>query len=270
MPERRGAGRRAVPHWRRRRRLLHTAALLVMVVPPPVVWFMTQSRGWLAAAFVIPPMAVFAVWVWWEIRHARRFPAIQLDVSQRATVIAILVLFTFEAETVRRALGYARAAAPRYLSAVTVQRSPAGQEPFGGPTARLLQAWEEFAIPVPLTLLYPSPWGARHGRSISDPILEYAESLRALNEVWFIVPVTVSPDWRNRVRRATSIFGFRGRLMLYRNARVISVPTEVPTSRKPGVPWMLTPAAWWFLLVTNRRNTWRSVVRVIGRIRDWY
>jgi len=116
-----------------------------------------------------------------------------------------------------RAIGYARAARPSRLEAVTVDLDSAETE-------ALRRDWEQRDIPIPLTVI-ASPY-----REITRPIVDYVKRLRTENPndiVTVYIPEYVLGHWWEQLLHNQSALRLKGRLLFQRRVVVASVPYQL-------------------------------------------
>jgi len=119
-----------------------------------------------------------------------------------------------------RALAFARAGRPDTLTAVTVNVD-------GGDTRELQRQWEEYDLPVPLTVI-ESPY-----REITRPILEYVKDLRRSSPrdlVAVYIPEYVVGRWWEHLLHNQSALRLKGRLLFQHGVMVINVPWQLRSS----------------------------------------
>ena len=119
-----------------------------------------------------------------------------------------------------RALAFAKAARPNVLEAVFVSTD---QES----TDRLMEAWDERRIDVPLKVLH-SPY-----REVIRPIVEYATEIRKANPrgvVAVYVPEYVVGHWYEQVLHNQSALRLKTRLLFTPGVMMISVPYQLRSS----------------------------------------
>ena len=132
---------------------------------------------------------------------------------------AVVLVSTVHKPTLR-ALAFARASRPDTLTAVTVNVD-------GGDTRDLQRQWEEYDLPVPLTVI-ESPY-----REITRPILEYVKDLRRDSPrelVAVYIPEYVVGRWWEHLLHNQSALRLKGRLLFQPGVMVINVPWQLSSS----------------------------------------
>ncbi|MFD1505996.1 APC family permease [Georgenia yuyongxinii] len=128
-----------------------------------------------------------------------------------------IVLVSKLHEPAMRAIAYARATRPTTLEALTVNID-------SDETAALRQAWEEFEIPVPLTVL-GSPF-----REITRPVVDYVRSVRweaPRDLVVVFVPEYVVSHWWEQALHNQSALRLKARLLFTPGVVMASVPFQL-------------------------------------------
>ncbi|WP_375425556.1 APC family permease [uncultured Friedmanniella sp.] len=121
-----------------------------------------------------------------------------------------------------RALAFAKAARPSSLEAITVD---VDEEE----TARLVDAWEQAGIPVPLKVV-ASPY-----REVTNPILDYVKNVRTESPrdvVTVYIPEYVVGHWWEQILHNQSALRLKGRLLFTPGVMVTSVPYLLASSGK--------------------------------------
>jgi amino acid transporter len=116
-----------------------------------------------------------------------------------------------------RAIGYAMAARPSSLEAVTVDID-------GTEVGMLKEQWRVHEIPVPLTVI-ASPY-----REITRPIVDYVKRLRTENPndiVTVYIPEYVLGHWWEQLLHNQSALRLKSRLLFQRRVVVASVPYQL-------------------------------------------
>ena len=135
-------------------------------------------------------------------------------------VRAVVLVSKLHKPTVR-ALAFAKAARPSSLEALTV--SVDAEE-----TDRLVRAWDEASIPVPLKVV-ASPY-----REVTNPIINYVKGLRTENPrdiVTVYIPEYVVGHWWEQILHNQSALRLKGRLLFTPGVMVTSVPYLLASSR---------------------------------------
>lgn len=128
-----------------------------------------------------------------------------------------------------RAIAYARATRPNTLEAVHVAVD-------GDEVAELRRQWDQFSVPVPLTIL-ASPY-----REITRPIVEYIRGLRRSTPrdlVVVFVPEYVVTKWWEQLLHNQSALRLKARLLFVPGVVMASVPFQleaVDSLDAPAVP----------------------------------
>jgi amino acid transporter len=121
-----------------------------------------------------------------------------------------------------RALAFAKAARPSTLEALTVDVDPAETE-------RLVQAWEEADIDIPLKVV-ASPY-----REVTNPIIDYVRNVRTESPrdvVTVYIPEYVVGRWWEQILHNQSALRLKGRLLFTPGVMVTSVPYLLKSSSK--------------------------------------
>ncbi|MGI8769404.1 MAG: APC family permease [Propionibacteriaceae bacterium] len=121
-----------------------------------------------------------------------------------------------------RAVAFAKATHPSTLEALTVEVDP-------DETQRLLQAWEDNNISVPLKVV-ASPF-----REVTHPILEYVRQLRSNSPrdlVTVYIPEYVVGHWWEQILHNQSAFRLKARLLFTPGVMVTSVPFVLESSTR--------------------------------------
>jgi amino acid transporter len=137
-----------------------------------------------------------------------------------------IVLVSKLHEPTMRAIAYARATRPTTLEAVTVNIDP-------DETAALRQAWEDFEIPVPLTVL-DSPF-----REITRPVVDYVRAVRweaPRDLVVVFVPEYVVSHWWEQALHNQSALRLKARLLFTPGVVMASVPFQLHEEDRPDRP----------------------------------
>jgi amino acid transporter len=136
-----------------------------------------------------------------------------------------IILLSKLHEPAMRAVAYARATRPTTLETVTVDIDE--EE-----TAALRTAWQDLAIPVPLTVL-ESPF-----REITRPVVDYIRSLRWASPrelVVVFVPEYVVGHWWEQVLHNQSALRIKTRLRFIPGVVVASVPFQLHQVDRPDL-----------------------------------
>ncbi len=121
-----------------------------------------------------------------------------------------------------RALVFAKATRPSTLEALTVDVDD--EE-----TARLVEAWEQAGIKVPLKVV-ASPY-----REVTNPILDYVKNIRSESPrdvVTVYIPEYVVGHWWEQILHNQSALRLKGRLLFTPGVMVTSVPYLLASSGK--------------------------------------
>jgi len=135
-----------------------------------------------------------------------------------------IVLVSHLHEPAMRAIAYARATRPATLEAVTVDIDP-------DETATLRRTWEDYDIPVPLTVL-DSPY-----REITRPVVDYVRSVRwgsPRDLVVVFVPEYVVHHWWEQTLHNQSALRLKARLLFTPGVVMASVPFQLHDADHPG------------------------------------
>lgn len=152
-------------------------------------------------------------------RVAKEIAAEETDKVLPTRVHAIVLVSKLHKPTLR-ALAYAKASRPNVLEAVCVSTDAAE-------TDRLLAAWDERRIDVPLKVLY-SPY-----RELIKPIVDYAVEIRQANPrgvVAVYIPEYVVGRWWEQLLHNQSALRLKGRLLFTPGVMVTSVPFQLQSS----------------------------------------
>jgi amino acid transporter len=127
---------------------------------------------------------------------------------------SVVVLVAGVHRGVLEALAYAKSLNPSHLVAVSVVSDEEEQE-------KLERAWEEFALDMPLEIVY-SPY-----RELTRPILRYIDELDARWEndiITVILPEFVVRHWWGNLLHGQSALLLKGRLLFRKGTVVTSLP----------------------------------------------
>jgi len=196
--------------------LAMTATVLVIVLVTKFV-----AGAWIA---IVAMVAVFLVMRAIHRHYAR--VAVELERGQWDGVLPSrthsLVLVSKLHRPTLRALAYARATNPDTLEAVTVNVDD--EE-----TRRLVHAWEESDIDVPLKVI-DSPY-----REITRPVLDYVKRRRGDSPrevVTVFVPEYVMGYWWEQLLHNQSALRLKSRLLFQPGVMVTSVPWQLRSSSR--------------------------------------
>jgi amino acid transporter len=195
--------------------LTFTSVVLVVVLITKFI-----AGAWIA----ILAMAAFFLVMQGISRHYENV-AIELAADEEDKVLptrvhAVVLVSKLHKPTLR-ALAFAKASRPNVLEGVYVGTDPAE-------TNRLLAAWEERNLGVPLKVLY-SPY-----REIVRPISDYAQEIRRANPrgvVAVYVPEYVVGRWWEQLLHNQTALRLKGRLLFSPGVMVISVPYQLRSSQ---------------------------------------
>jgi hypothetical protein len=195
--------------------LTFTSVVLVVVLITKFI-----AGAWIA----ILAMAAFFLVMQGISRHYENV-AIELAADEEDKVLptrvhAIVLVSKLHKPTLR-ALAFAKASRPNVLEGVYVGTDPAE-------TNRLLAAWEERNLGVPLKVLY-SPY-----REIVRPISDYAQEIRRANPrgvVAVYIPEYVVGRWWEQLLHNQTALRLKGRLLFSPGVMVISVPYQLRSSQ---------------------------------------
>ncbi len=191
-----------------------TAVVLAIVLATKVA-----QGAWIA---IVAMATVFAVMK--AISHhydlvRRELAASDEDGSLPSRIHAIVLVSKVHKPTLR-AVAYARASRPNTLEAITVDVEEEA-------TAALMKAWEDAAIPIPLTVL-ASPY-----REITKPIIDYVRDVRRSSPrdvVTVYIPEYVVGRWWEQLLHNQSALRLKGRLLFTPGVMVTSVPFQLHSS----------------------------------------
>jgi len=180
----------------------------IVVLAMPLIWLVMRSiqRHYAAVAVELTPPEDFKI-------------------TNPSHNHAIVLVSRLHLPTLR-AIGYARAARPSSIEAVTVELDSIE-------LAALKEQWQAHAIPVPLTVI-ASPY-----REITRPIVDYVKRLRTENPndiVTVYIPEYVLGHWWEQVLHNQSALRLKSRLLFQRRVVVASVPYQLRSAadREPG------------------------------------
>lgn len=193
--------------------LLTTAAVLLVVL---ITKF--THGAWLTL-LVMAAVLVAMLGIHGHYRTVARDIAVTDPAASRAMPPRVhgIVLVSKLHEPAMRAVAYARATRPTTLEVVTVDIDE--EE-----TASLRKAWEDFAVPVPLTVL-ESPF-----REITRPVVDYVRSLRwesPRDLVVVFVPEYVVGHWWEQLLHNQSALRIKARLLFTPGVVMASVPFQL-------------------------------------------
>ncbi|MBV9291222.1 MAG: APC family permease [Frankiales bacterium] len=130
-----------------------------------------------------------------------------------------------------RAVAYAKATRPSSLVAVTIRTDESDTE-------RLVRAWDEHAVDVPLVIL-DSPY-----REITRPLLDYLRGLRRESPrdvVTVFIPEYVVGRWWEQLLHNQSALRLKARLLFEPGVMVTSVPWQLRSTHVPASPAIVDP-----------------------------
>jgi hypothetical protein len=139
------------------------------------------------------------------------------DYRPRKMNHTVVVLVSGVHRGVLEALAYAQSLAPNHLVAVHVSSDEIDQ-------TRIETAWQEFAIDVPLEIVY-SPY-----RELTRPLLRFIDELDARWEngiVTVLIPEFVVGHWWGNLLHGQSALLLKGRLLFRRGTVVTSLPYHI-------------------------------------------
>ncbi|MEJ7633495.1 APC family permease [Aeromicrobium sp.] len=141
------------------------------------------------------------------------------DVTLPSRVHAIVLVSKLHKPTMR-ALAYARVSRPNSIEALTVEFDPAETE-------KLMEQWEELAIPVPLKVVN-SPY-----RELVRPVVRYVKELRKSSPrdiVTVYIPEYVVGRWWEQLLHNQTALRLKGRLLFMPGVMVTSVPYQLSSA----------------------------------------
>ena len=141
------------------------------------------------------------------------------DVTLPSRVHAIVLVSKLHKPTMR-ALAYARVSRPNSIEALTVEFESAQTE-------KLLQQWEEMAIPIPLKVL-DSPY-----RELVRPVIRYVKELRKSSPrdiITVYIPEYVVGKWWEQLLHNQTALRLKGRLLFMPGVMVTSVPYQLSSA----------------------------------------
>jgi amino acid transporter len=200
----------------RRGRAINAVGALFTGVVLVVVLVTKFAHG---AWIVVVAMPVLYLGMRAVARHYRRVAA-ELTPHSRVTLpsrVHAIVLVSRLHTPAMRALAFARASRPDFLTAVTVRTNPAE-------TDQLMREWAERDIPVPLTVL-DSPY-----RDITGPVLSFVARLRRESPrelVAVFIPEYVMRRWWEHLLHNQSALRLKARLLFQPGVMVTSVPWQL-------------------------------------------
>lgn len=207
---------------RRRRALAGVGALLSALVLVVVLLTRITHGAWVAVAAIV----VLAL-IMLSIRHHYDDVDAELAIDDTTEITALpsrvhaIVLVSTLRKPLLRAVSFARATRPQRLEAVMVDVDR-------GKTARTVDEWQRWGIPVPLTVL-AAPY-----RELAGPLLEHIRQARADRPrdlvVVYIPEYVVGRWWEQLVHNQT---GLRLRTRLHHEPGVVvaSVPWQLASTR---------------------------------------
>ncbi|NRQ50874.1 APC family permease [Aeromicrobium sp. YC3-14] len=143
------------------------------------------------------------------------------DVALPSRVHAIVLVSKLHKPTMR-ALAYARVSRPNSLEALTVGFDPEQTE-------KLMQQWEEMAIPVPLKVV-DSPY-----RELVRPVIRYVKELRKSGPrdiITVYIPEYVVGKWWEQLLHNQTALRLKGRLLFMPGVMVTSVPYQLSSAKR--------------------------------------
>jgi amino acid transporter len=174
----------------------------IVVVAMPIIWLIMRS-----------------IQKHYDAVAAELLPPAEGSVNLPTNNHAIVLVSKLHLPTLR-AIGYAKAANPSRLEAVTVALDEAEVN-------ALREEWERRDIPVPLTVI-DSPY-----REITTPVVDYVKRLRTENPndvVTVYIPEYVLGHWWEQVLHNQSALRLKARLRYQRRVVVASVPYQLASA----------------------------------------
>jgi len=211
------------PHWRRNAAVNAVGAAATFVVLIVVLVSKFTIGAWIPAVLIPIIVLVFR-----RIdRHYRRVrEALQVEpgtpVARHAHTVVILV------DSINRgvlqSVAYARSMAADRIVAISVVDSAEEER-------RLLDTWEEYALPVELRTVY-SPY-----RELTEPVLEVIEELdreRPDDVITVVIPEFVVEHWWDEALHNQSALVIRSKLRQRPNTAITSVPIQIARHAAPA------------------------------------
>ena len=178
----------------------------------------TQHGAWIT---LIMMAVIYLTMLGIHLHYERLARELQVRDAQEARALPSrthgVVLVSRLHQPALRAIAYARATRPNTLEAVHVAVSD--EE-----VTELRQQWDEFRVPVPLTIL-ASPY-----REITRPIVEYVRGLRRSSPrdlVVVFVPEYVVTRWWEQALHNQSALRLKARLLFVPGVVLASVPFQL-------------------------------------------
>ena len=199
--------------WRRNMVVNGVGAVATFIVLLIVGGTKFTSGAWVPVV-VIPLIVLLFKAIKRHYRTVSEGLRVTPDYRPRTMNHTVVILVSAVHRGVLEALAYARSLAPNHLLAVSVVSDEDEQE-------RLEKQWSEFAIDVPLEIVY-SPY-----RELTGPVLRYVDELDARwdNDVITVVlPEFVVRHWWGNLLHNQSALILKGRLLFRKGTVVTSVP----------------------------------------------
>ena len=209
------------PRWRASAVINGIGCVATGVVALVVVVSKFTEGAWIPAV-VIPALVIGFRAINRHYRTVRAAVKVDPDYRSPRRTHLVIVLVGSVHRGVLDALQYAKSLAPERLIAVSVVTDDDEQE-------RLLQAWDEYGITVPLHTI-SSPY-----RELTRPVLEYLDELDAESPddiITVVIPEFVTP-WKQHWLHNQSAFALKARLLYRPNTIVTSVPVLVGENPEP-------------------------------------
>jgi amino acid transporter len=209
------------PRWRWSAVINGIGCVATGVVAIVVVVSKFTEGAWIPAV-VIPALVIGFRAINRHYKSVRAAVKVDPDYRSPRRTHLVIVLVGSVHRGVLDALQYAKSLAPERLLAVSVVTDDEEQE-------RLLQAWDEYGITVPLHTI-SSPY-----RELTRPVLEYLDELDAESQddiITVVIPEFVTP-WKQHWLHNQSAFALKARLLYRPNTIVTSVPVLVGENPEP-------------------------------------
>jgi amino acid transporter len=209
-----------------RSRVINTVGLAMTAVVLIIVLLTKFIHGaWIAIAAMV---ALFVLMKGINRHYRSVSRELALDTNEElvlpSRVHAIVLVSKLHKPTLR-ALAFAKASRPAVLEAITVDVDPEDTE-------RLVSAWEERNVPVPIKVL-ASPY-----REITRPVLDYVRGVRRSSPrdvVTVYIPEYVVGRWWEQALHNQYALRLKSRLLFTPGVMVTSVPYVLASADEDGL-----------------------------------
>jgi amino acid transporter len=210
------------PNWQRNAVVNAIGAVATFVVLLVVLVSKFAIGAWIPAV-LIPIIVVFFKRIKRHYRKVRKALMIEPGEQVARHSHTVVILVGSVNIGVLKAVAYARSMRPDRLVAISVVNSPEEE-------AKLVDAWEEFALPVELRTIF-SPF-----RDLTGPVLEVIDELdaeRPDDVVTVVIPEFVVQHWWDQALHNQSALLIKSKLRQRPNTAILSVPIQVGSLDEP-------------------------------------